>query len=235
MDQQLLDINAVCKMLGTTSRTLRFYEEKGIISSTAVPFQSRRQYDQEQIEHIKKVLVLRSLGLPIAKIQELQKGNTDLSDTIAEHKAEIIASIVSKTKEIRLLDEALSTIKDGGDIFAEKEANISTPLYDRLHIANTFTDSFLSGDLDTCFSYFTEMLQEYLPLTAFKRVVSDTLKPLGNFVSKCKTEYDNKLHNVLYSYLEYEKLSLCIKLVFHKDKIHGIWLNYCELQMENEL
>lgn len=77
MDQKLLDINEVCKMLSTTSRTLRFYEQKGIISSTSVPFQPRRQYDAEQIEHIKKVLVLRSLGLPIAKIQKLQQGNAD--------------------------------------------------------------------------------------------------------------------------------------------------------------
>lgn len=229
MAQQLLDIHAACKMLGTTSRTLRFYEEKGIISSTTVPFQSRRQYDLKQIEHIKRILVLRSLGLPIAKIQELQHGNADLSTVIAEHKAEIIASIVSKSKEIRLLDEALSTIKDGGDIFADKQTAASTPSYDRLHIANTFTDLFLSGNLESCFSYFTEMLQEYLPLTAFKRVVIDTVNPLGNFVCKRKTETDKEIRNVLYSYLEYEKLGLCIKLIFHKDRIHGIWLNYCDL------
>ena len=34
--KQMYDITAVCKMLGTTSRTLRFYEEKGIIQSTTV-------------------------------------------------------------------------------------------------------------------------------------------------------------------------------------------------------
>ena len=38
MEQKLLDINTVCRMLGTTSRTLRFYEEKGIIQSTVSPF-----------------------------------------------------------------------------------------------------------------------------------------------------------------------------------------------------
>ena len=30
-ENDLLDINIVCKMLNTTSRALRFYEEKGII------------------------------------------------------------------------------------------------------------------------------------------------------------------------------------------------------------
>ena len=51
----LYDITEVCKMLGTTSRTLRFYEEKGIIQSTTVGTSSRRQYTEEQISHIKNV------------------------------------------------------------------------------------------------------------------------------------------------------------------------------------
>ena len=56
MEQKLLDINTACRMLGTTSRTLRFYEEKGIIQSTVSPFSNRRQYSMEQLEQIKKVL-----------------------------------------------------------------------------------------------------------------------------------------------------------------------------------
>ena len=42
MDKQLYDINTVCKMLGVTSRTLRFWEEKGIICSEKV-MSGRRQ------------------------------------------------------------------------------------------------------------------------------------------------------------------------------------------------
>ena len=45
----LFDITAVCKMLGITSRTLRFYEEKGIITSTTIGLSSRRQYTEEQV------------------------------------------------------------------------------------------------------------------------------------------------------------------------------------------
>ncbi|MBO4283567.1 MAG: MerR family transcriptional regulator, partial [Clostridia bacterium] len=38
--KQVYDIAEVCKMLGTTSRTLRFYEEKGIVQSTSVGLSS---------------------------------------------------------------------------------------------------------------------------------------------------------------------------------------------------
>ena len=59
----MYDITEVCKMFGTTSRTLRFYEEKGIIQSTTVGISSRRQYTEEQVSIIKNVIVLRALGL----------------------------------------------------------------------------------------------------------------------------------------------------------------------------
>ena len=226
MKTTLFDINEVCRMLGTTSRTLRFYEEKGIITSTPVPFQTRRQYTQEQIEHIKKVLVLRSLGLPVRKIQELQQKNADLSALIAEHKAELLASMVSKTKELHLLDQALSTLDDGGDIFLPEAGSIKELSSDRIEIAKAFTNLFLEGDYEKCFSYFTEMLQKYMPLEAFVQAACDTLKPLGAFVKVHKIKQDPQLKNVIYSYLEYEKLGLYIKMVFHKSFIHGVWLNY---------
>lgn len=225
-EKYTLDINEVCRMLGTTSRTLRYYEQKGIIKSTAVPFQTRRRYDAGQIKHIKNILVLRSLGLSVAKIQQLQKGSRHLTEIIAEHKAELIASIVSKSKEIRLLDEALSTIEKGGDIFAEKTAPPPNPEYDRMMIAEICTDAFISGEMEKCFSYFSDMLRDYMPLTAFCRIAEDTLTPIGGFVCKDRIEQDREYGNVIYSYLKYEKLGLYIKFVFAQDKIHGIWLNY---------
>ena len=175
------------------------------------------------------MLVLRSLGLPVRKIQELQRKNVDLSALITEHKAELLASMVSKTKELHLLDEALSTLDRGGDIFLPEEPSPKAYGYDRIEIAKTFTDLFLAENYEKCFSYFTEMLQKYMPLAVFEQAAIDTLKPLGGFVRKSKIEQDPQSKNVIYSYLEYEKLGMYLKMVFHKDRIHGIWLNYYPL------
>lgn len=81
MGELLFDINTVCKMLETTSRTLRFYEEKKIISSTKSPYSVRRQYTREQVDIIRNVLVLRALGFSVKDIAELQKEGTDLKNT----------------------------------------------------------------------------------------------------------------------------------------------------------
>jgi DNA-binding transcriptional MerR regulator len=233
METKLIDINVVCNMLGCTSRTLRFYEQKGIIQSTTSPFSNRRQYSEEQIQRIKQVLVLRSLGLPVAKIQEWQRSDKSLSEMIAQHQAELVASMVATGKQYQLLCEAASTLESGGDIFSERQRPICNIQNHWLTIVEQFTDDFVNCRYDECFEHFSDMLKEYLPLTTFKRVIADTLQPLGTFARKEKVEKDENANNAYYSYLQYEKLGLYIKIVFAKDKIHGIWLNYYHCDKEN--
>ena len=136
--EKLYDIGEVCKLLGTTSRTLRFYEEKGIISSTSVPFQSRRQYTKEQIDHIRNVLVLRTLGISVKAIKALQDNKIDLRDAVLSKRAEIAAAMDAKRKELVLLNEALTVIESGDDIFQQNpqdcvalksSARISVPVW----------------------------------------------------------------------------------------------------------
>ncbi|MHB1151633.1 MAG: helix-turn-helix domain-containing protein [Eubacteriales bacterium] len=87
-----VDISIVCNMLDVTSRTLRFYEEKGIVTSTQIDDGKRRQYNEEQIRHIKNVLILRSLGLSVTKINELLTKNGDLKLAILRQSLQKKAS-----------------------------------------------------------------------------------------------------------------------------------------------
>ena len=140
----LYDITDVCKMLGTTSRTLRFYEEKGIIQSTTVGASSRRQYTEEQISHIKNVLVLRALGLSVKTIAELQAQGTNLKDAVLSKRAEIYASIESRMREINLLNDALSALESGKDIFSNDWQLSPAINAKEKEIAQICTDAILS-------------------------------------------------------------------------------------------
>ena len=125
-ENDLFDINIVCKMLNTTSRALRFYEEKGIINSTTVDFSIRRHYSKEQIDHIRNVLVLRKLGLSLKSISELQTNNLDLRAAITSKRAEIYALIAEKNRELTILNETIEKIDSGEDIYKEKfEGNVA--------------------------------------------------------------------------------------------------------------
>ena len=119
-EKRLYDITEVCKILETTSRTLRFYEEKGIITSTLVGLSSRRHYTEKQLLHIRNVLVLRNLGLSIKVIAELQTENVNLKDAVLSKRAEIYSFINSRLKDVDLLNEALCILESGEDIFDEK-------------------------------------------------------------------------------------------------------------------
>ena len=227
--KQMYDITEVCKMLDTTSRTLRFYEEKGIIQSTTVGTSSRRQYTEEQISHIKNVLVLRTLGLSVKAIAELQNSGTDLKDAVLSKRAEIYASIDSRIREINLLNEALSALESGKDIFAEDWRLSSAMNEEEKEIARICTDAILSGDTDTLYEHLSSRLAEYMPRNVYRVVRKDTLAPLGNFVSIDKMVADDRFSNKLYCFIRYSKLGLKITYVFHGGKIDGLWLGYYDM------
>ena len=220
----LYDITEVCKMLGTTSRTLRFYEEKGIIQSTTVGTSSRRQYTEDQLSTIKNVLVLRTLGLSVKAIAELQTKESDLKEAVLSKRAEIYASIESRIREINLLNEALSALESGKDIFTEGWQLSSAMNAEEKEIARICTDVILNGDANTLYEYLSPRLAEYMPRDVYHVVRKDTLAPLGNFVSIDKTVADDRFSNKLYCFIRYSKLGLKITYVFHGGKIDGLWL-----------
>ena len=229
--KQMYDITEVCKMLGTTSRTLRFYEEKGIIQSTTIGTSARRQYSEEQLSLIKNVLVLRTLGLSVKAVAELQTQGADLKDAVLSKRAEIYASIDSRIREINLLNEALSALESGKDIFAEDWQLSSAMNAEEKEIARICTDAILSGDTDTLYEYLSSRLAEYMPRDVYLVVRKDTLAPLGNFVSIDKTVADDRFSNKLYCFVRYSKLGLKITYVFHGGKIDGLWLGYYDANM----
>lgn len=227
--KQLYDIAEVCKMLGTTSRTLRFYEEKGIIQSTTVGLSSRRQYSEEQLSHIKTVLVLRTLGLSLKAVAELQTKGTDLKGAVLSKRAEILASIDSRIREINLLNEALSALESGKDIFAENWHLSSALNAEEKGIARICTAAIISGDTDALYEHLSPRLIEYMPKDVFRVVRKDTLAPLGDYVSVDKTVADEKISNKLYCFVRYSKLGLKVTYVFHGGKIAGLWLGYYDM------
>ena len=227
MAKKLFDITYVCKMFGITSRTLRFYEEKGIIDSTTEGVSLRRQYTDKQIDKIRCVLVLRTLGLSIKAISELQKKDGDLRQAVITKRAEIYSLMDTKFKEIRLLNEALSVIDSGDSIFdvnLSEAVNTSNDIYN--DIARTCAKAVIEGDTDTLYFYIGNQLEEYMPREVYEKVRTDTFAPLGEFVSYELLAEDKQYPNVIYQYVRFTNYGLKIKFVFNNRKIYGLWFAY---------
>lgn len=224
--QHLYDIAEVCHRLGTTSRTLRFYEAKGIISSTTAGISSRRQYTEEQLSHIRNVLVLRSLGLSVSSIAELQHTNADLKEAVLSKRAEINASIDTKIREINLLNDALSALEAGKDIFTEEWQHIPDVSTEEKQLAEICARAIINGDDDTLYQYFAPRMIRYLPKDAYNAVKQDTFSPLGEFVSYDSVVIDENHPNKIYHFIKFTNLGLKITFVFSGGLISGLWLGY---------
>ncbi len=227
--KQYYDITEVCNMLGTTSRSLRFYETKGIITSTTSGISSRRKYTEDQVSHIRNVLVLRTLGLSIKSIAELQKQGGNLRNAVLEKRAEILASIDTRIREINLLNAALSALESGKNIFKDDWQHVSEAGAEEVkefEIARICTEAILNGNDGILYKHLSPRLAEYLPKSAYQAVRNDTLAPIGELVSVEKTVSDEKQPNIIYSYIRFSKLGLRIKFVFYSGTIDGLWFDY---------
>ena len=67
-------IGEVSKITGLSTKTLRFYEEKGVISSAEREENGYRYFDEEDLKEIKLIKNARDLGLPLAEIKKLAVG-----------------------------------------------------------------------------------------------------------------------------------------------------------------
>ncbi len=71
--EEIVPISQLAKQLGITTRTLRYWEEVGIIESVERAEGANRGYTPYIIRRIKFIIKLKELGLSIQQFQELHK------------------------------------------------------------------------------------------------------------------------------------------------------------------
>jgi len=64
----LVKITDLTNRLGISSRSLRYYEQAGLIQSVRSDFEKYRYYDAANIERLKQIMVLRKMQIPIKDI-----------------------------------------------------------------------------------------------------------------------------------------------------------------------
>ncbi|WP_462413239.1 MerR family transcriptional regulator [Neobacillus sp. Marseille-QA0830] len=85
MKEEFLKIDDVAKQSGLSKRTIRYYEEIGILPVPERTEGGTRLYRQEHIEFLQKITVAKEvLGLTLHEVQQF----ITLTDTIESQKAE---------------------------------------------------------------------------------------------------------------------------------------------------
>lgn len=69
--QQGLPIGAVCERSGLSPRTVRYYEELGLLPGVRRRAGGRRVYGADELERLRFIQRLKALGLSLAEIRQL--------------------------------------------------------------------------------------------------------------------------------------------------------------------
>ena len=106
-------IGQVSARTGLTTRTLRYYEELGLLMPTGRLVSGHRVYANEDLRRLYRISLLRQLGLPLADIAgELENPSRDLSDTIGRHIGQVdqrLAAIGRHRERVVTVRDSLAT------------------------------------------------------------------------------------------------------------------------------
>ena len=132
LNLELESISQISKQFNISTRTLRYYEQIGLINPVETVDFSYRMYDANTITRLKQIIILRKLRIPLKQIADILKnGETAFAIEIFQQKLNetedeitalsviksIIQSFISKlnidNRELQLLDdESLLEIVD---------------------------------------------------------------------------------------------------------------------------
>jgi MerR family transcriptional regulator, repressor of the yfmOP operon len=107
----LLTVRDAAERLGVTPRTLKYYEERGLVSPTRSEGRYRL-YDEEDLKRFGRILRLRSLGFSLHGITEMLKRPLESVDGAHRYSADSLQQIRDAiAQQIETLDTRIVTMR----------------------------------------------------------------------------------------------------------------------------
>lgn len=125
-----MKINEVEKITGISSKTIRMYEDKGLLKVERNS-NSYREYDEKAIEKLNEIKLFRKLDIPIAKIKSFYEEKIEINELLSEKIKQYTESEIQLSRQ-KLLCETL--IKD---YKSEKKDNVVKEYLDAFEYMET--------------------------------------------------------------------------------------------------
>ena len=113
-------IQDVARMAGTTSRTLRHYDDIGLLKPTRVGSNGYRYYDGGALLQLQRILLLRELGLGLPAIADVFQHQTDPVRALTRHLEWLGQEQERLARQVRSVRQTIETVQQGGELVAEK-------------------------------------------------------------------------------------------------------------------
>lgn len=112
----LIKITELTKNYDISSRTLRYYEQVGLLESIRLPYEKYRFYDEVNVIKLQQILVLRKMQLPIKDIITIYESQnmTVLVQSFVNRINTIDTEIEALTELKSLINDFLQAMMDNG-------------------------------------------------------------------------------------------------------------------------
>ena len=174
-------IQELARLAGVSTRTLRYYDQIGLLVPAREPDNEYRQYGQDDIDRLQQILFYRELGVPLDDIRRiLSAEDYDALASLQSH----LAALHARRKQLDLLianvektisakkGEITMNDKEKFDGFIQKLVDDNEQKYGK-EVRAMFGDE----EMDRYNARLTSMTREqYSKAEELSRMVSETLK-----------------------------------------------------------
>lgn len=157
---ELKTISEVSKEHDVSTRTLRYYEQLGLISSTRKEGYAYRVYDGEAISRLKIILIFRKLNISLKDIQKILDSNSP---------DKFIELLQKKMTDLDKEIESLNDVKEVVQLFLSYVTEYQQLAYD-IKALDVFKDEFIIEKLQSA-SFQPKMLKEKKTMEEVKKTI----------------------------------------------------------------
>lgn len=114
-------IQEIARLAGTTSRTLRHYDDIGLLPPSRIAANGYRHYDGEALVRLQRILLLRELGLGLPQIADVLRADAAPTEAAAleTHLALLRAEQNRLARQIASVESTITALRGGENLMAE--------------------------------------------------------------------------------------------------------------------
>lgn len=112
-------IQQTARLAGTTSRTLRHYDELGLVPPSRIGSNGYRYYDEHALVRLQRVLLLRQLGLGLAQIADVLAHECDEASALTTHLSLLRQEQDRLARQIAAVVHTINALRGGEELMTE--------------------------------------------------------------------------------------------------------------------
>jgi 8-oxo-dGTP diphosphatase len=120
-------IQQVAKVSGVTARTLRYYDEIGLLRPARLGANGYRFYERKQLLRLQQILLLRELGMDLATIGGIVDDEDDPTDALHRHHRRLLDERERLDRLTATVAATIQHLDEGTDMPAENLFTAMTP------------------------------------------------------------------------------------------------------------